>query len=171
MVVVHLQRAVAHGALCVARVVLQGRSPGGEAGHFAGKVNCAGSQHGRAVAQGGILACSQLQQVAHRQKHGVVALRSNSLHKSLEESVRSRNSEVEIQFVANLHFHVENHFARVRPIADEFKVLDFRGEGFFVLGGHEHGSNADQLQLVASNLVLLNKTIQDVDGEEELCER
>ena len=44
------------------------------------------------------------------------------------------DGEVEAQFVANLHFHVKNHFTSISAIADELEILDLRREDLLVLG-------------------------------------
>lgn len=52
-------------------------------------------------------------------------------------------------------------------IGNASKVLDVRREHFFVLGGNEHGSDADELQTIELDDLFGEKSVDDVDGEEE----
>ena len=136
VVVIHLRGALAQSALGVASVVLKSGSPRGKSGHFASKVHRSGGQHRGAVAKRCILTRGELQQVANSQKYGVISFGSNSLAVTLEKRVGGSNGEVKTQFVADLHFHVQNHLAGVGAVANELKILDLRRKDFLVLGSN-----------------------------------
>ena len=74
-----------------------------------------------------------------------------SFRESAQESQRQRATKHEIEPLQNLDLHAADLALGVRVIGHIDKVLDGRHVHLLVLGGQEHGSDANELQLFLKN--------------------
>ena len=87
---------------------------------------------------------------------------------TLEEAVRRALTDVEVDGFQDGALHAEDLRRRVLLARDVDEVLEGRRVDFLILGDHEQGSEADELDVAPMhNLMLAKVAIDHVDGEEQ----
>ena len=75
--------------------------------------------------------------------------------------------QIETQNVEHNLLHVQDLIPVVGAVGDVDEITDFRGPDFFVFGGHQHGGDAHQLQVLAADLFGLQEAVDEVHSQVE----
>ena len=91
--------------------------------------------------------------------------------RSGEELQRSRHRHLELEGVEHHRLHLQDLPTRISAVGDVDEVADLREVDLLVLGGEEHARDADELEALARDHLLLEKAIDEVDREVERLRR
>lgn len=75
--------------------------------------------------------------------------------------------DLEVKLPENIVFHLEDVFLRVSIVRDVDKVLDGRRVDVFVFGSDEHRCDANQLEVLALDLLRRKVPIDDIASHEQ----
>eukprot|EP00964_Phaeocystis_antarctica_P081025 scaffold50644_cov69-Phaeocystis_antarctica.AAC.3 len=154
--------------LLVCRVLLEVGSPGRLAPGRKCEVNGGGADKRGQVLEHLVVLQRQLNQVAGEQL-GRRARRGGDvghLGEALEEDEGVGRRQLEVEPGEHRALHTQDIVARVQLIRDVHEVAALGCEDLIlVLGGYEHGGEADELQLVAHDLLLLEEAVDQVDRQ------
>ena len=105
------------------------------------------------------------EELAERARLNVVVVRARDAAHPRVRGAVVRNLEVES--LKNDTLALEDLLARVAVLGHVDELLDARGHDLLVLGGDEHGRDADELELDQADDAPAEEAVDDVDGDPE----
>jgi len=117
-----------------------------------GEVDSRGGQVAGRVLHEAVLDQSELDEVSGH--HVGFLVGAEEFGESLEEEVRAREGDVEVEFFEHLALHLENLLLRVGLVSDVDKISQIRWVNFFILAGGEKRGDAHQLEFLPTHLCL-----------------
>ena len=94
-----------------------------------------------------------------------VGMHAGDLDEAFEEEERVRRGQLKVELREHVALHLQDLLARVRLVGDVHEVAALGRVDLLVLGRDEHRRDADQLQVAALDLLLLEVAIDQVDGQ------
>jgi len=139
--------------------------PGPTVQHHPGHVHGSGSDMTLQILQESVVQKTDLHKVLGEGPRLEVVL--VCLGNSPQEVHRIGVRQVVVQSREDEPFGTKNLFLSEAIVGDVAEVLNVRRENLLVLGGNEHRSHTDQLELIQHDDLVCQKPIDNVDGQEE----
>ena len=159
----HFLSASGHVSFVVVGVLVQSWTPRVTVQRLSGNKDGSSSNQRRRESEHGVLLQRSFSQIARKLDHGTISV--SSLQEAAKEGVHSWHSQLEIQSLKDVRFHLEDFLLVVSLVSDVNQLTKFWWVDFFVLGSHQKSSNTDQLKSRSAHLTDLQVSVNDLGGD------